>query len=63
MSFGIFRALGELLLVSRPQERDIAELMKNFDEFRLVGLNAIKPGLRPHLAKHASMRSNRRSSG
>ena len=48
--FGIYRAIGEILLKSNPKEPKLAELLSKFDEHHEAGLRSIAPGFRPYLA-------------
>ena len=50
VGFGIYRALGEVLLNAKPNEPQLVELLRGFDEFRQVGLSSLAPRFRAHLS-------------
>jgi hypothetical protein len=48
--FGIYRAVGEILLNSSPNEPKVAEVLRAFDEYHEAGLRSIALSFRLHLA-------------
>ncbi len=51
LGFGIYRALGDLLMSSNPKQPELAGVLRSFDEFYKVGLASLAPWLRPHFAE------------
>ena len=50
IGFGIYRAFGEILLRSDPNDPKLAELLTGFDEYHNIGLAALSVDLRPRVA-------------
>lgn len=50
VGFGIYRAIGEILLRANPNDPKLVELTRRFDEFHQAGLHSIAPEFRRYLA-------------